>query len=152
MRHVAEAHDETRISRLLAKVDARNQVDMDAIAGRVHLSGPGVVFVTSSGEWQAWAPRVRIDEGVPHRLPFGTSFVAMDPGTHTLRFENGQPMPWHHDGVDIAVEVPADGQATLIVTGVYGSYAPPCVAPAPGSESALWLKVAEPPREPDDAE
>jgi len=145
MRPVTDAHDGTRISRLLAEADGRNQADLDAIAGRVDLSGQGIVFV-ASGEWQAWVFRVRIDDGEPYRLPFGTSFIEMEPGLHSLSLENGQPRPWHHRGVEIAVDVPTDGHVTLLVTGVFPHHALPIVAPAPGSEGAVWLKAPEPPR------
>ena len=71
----------------------------------------------------------------------------MHAGWHSLRFQNGQPQPWHHDSLEIAVDVPIDGHVTLLVTGVgLGGFAPPSVAPAPGSEGAVWLKGAEPPQ------
>jgi hypothetical protein len=146
MRRVTDAHDESRLSRLLRTADSWNQIDIDAATGRVELSGPGVVFFTSGWALHTWAPQVRIDGGERQRLPVGTRFVQMTPGWHLLRFEKHLPRPWHHAGAELAVLVPTDGQVTLFVTAVGYGYGLPTVVPASGSEGAVWLKGPEPPR------
>lgn len=135
------------LRRLLARADVRNQATLDAIADRVHITGPGIVFVSSphftDGEWSAFPPRVCVDGGPPHRLPFGTSFVEMAPGQRRLRFESGAPVPWRHAGIDTIVDVPVDGTVTLSVECQFIHIAAPVVSPGEGADDALWLKVTE---------
>ena len=139
---MSDAHDKTRIDRLLDKLDARNQAALDAVAGRVNLSGFGVVFVTAphfvDGEWRDWVPRVRVDGGDPQRLPFGKSFIETMPGRRTLRIESGAPQLGPHDGTDVEVEVPSDGQITLHLKLEFFPYRPPEVTAAPDSADAVW--------------
>jgi hypothetical protein len=128
---------------LLGKVDEWNQETMDALAGRVNVTGPGVMFVVSNDGFQTYAPRVRIDGGERQRVPFGTSFRELTPGWHELRVENGTRQPWPHMGVEIAVRVPSDGHVTLLVTFVFPSQLP-TVTPARGSEGAFLLRASRP--------
>lgn len=113
------------LDRWLLKADVRNQVMVDAIAGRYSITGPGVLFEVSSqgreGEIERWSPRVRIDGGPPHRIPSGTSFMAMTAGRHALRVENGSPRPWCAPGTAVIVEVPNDGYVRLEVRTDYWS-------------------------------
>ncbi len=96
---------------------------MDAIAGRYHVTGCGVLFEVSSqfreGEIEWWSPRVRIDGGPPRRIPIGSSFLSMNPGRHVVRVENGTPQPWRARGTEVIVQVPNEGYATLVVRTDY---------------------------------
>jgi hypothetical protein len=106
---------------------------------------PGVVFVCSprfaDGESRDWAPRVRVDDGQLQRVPFGTSFIEMEPGRRHVRIESGQPRLWAHRGVDVIVDVPADGRITLFVKCGYFGHQRPTVTPGPDSVAMVWLKA-----------
>lgn len=121
---------------MLAKADSRNQVVLDAAAGRVALTGPGVVFVTAphfaDGEWREYAPCVRVDGGELQRLAFGTCGIEMASGIRRLFIASGAPLS-HRHGVDVTVDVPTDGSVTLLVTDGFLPFQAPSVAPAPES-------------------
>lgn len=136
MAFVADTPEGSKLIRLLAKADSRNQVVLDAASDRVALTGPGVVFVTSphfaDGEWREYPPRVRVDGGETHRLAFGTCGIEMTPGVRHLFIASGAPLS-HRHGVDVTVDVPTDGSVTLLLTDGFLPYQSPSVAPAPDS-------------------
>jgi hypothetical protein len=132
------------VARALRRSDAKNQAVLDALAGRVVLDGPGVVFITAphfdDGEWSEWAPWVSVDGGDRRRLHFGKVFVMTAAGRRHLLVENGAPRLWRRAGIELIVEVPADGQVTLLVKGDLFRNQLPSVVPAPECTNSVWVK------------
>ena len=104
------------VSSWLRRWDSKNQIVMNALANIVHADRPGVVIISKPSDpaSDVWKVKnvVSID-GARQKLPFGSTFYALEPGRHTLAFGIRGPLG-RGARARVEIDVPTTGQVTVL--------------------------------------